>query len=435
METNINCYEEDDEISFVNLIGYVFRHLKKMLIISIVVAIVLGGLLGYKKTMNSNNDSDDIDINSINVLDKKIDTIKTNINDYINNSSFFELDFNNSYQAIGLYLVDTGYEIMPNSIYQNYDYTNSIIDVYLSLLKSEDLLSNIADKYEISKKEIADYIYITSYDCLIDINVFNKSEEQALSILHDIEEYLFSFKEKVSSAVVEHDITKISTAIYHGVNNNIMSVQQTKLNILNENLINLENLQTQFDSFVTAQNEKSYSFINEFIKYGVLGFVSTFILFIIYYALKFIFSDKVYSINEFKNKMNIRVLGNLTYTKSGKYIRWINKLEKRPVTNDFKLITSNITAYSGTDKILISGDIEDNIKTDIVQNLQKILTNIEILSCGSFLTDSNAIDKLNDSNSVILLVKCSESSYKNIKEEKEKLNDLKVADIYVIVID
>ena len=54
MDTNNNYYyEEEEEISLVDLIAYVFRHLKKMLIVSIVVGLVIGGLLGYKKSRGS----------------------------------------------------------------------------------------------------------------------------------------------------------------------------------------------------------------------------------------------------------------------------------------------------------------------------------------------------------------------------------------------
>ena len=156
----------------------------------------------------------------------------------------------------------------------------------------------------------------------------------------------------------------------------------------------------------------------------------------VYYALAFIFSDKVYSANEFKDKAKIKVVGNLVYKKSNdKYINWINKLEKRPVSNDYNLLVSNIKAYGNTNKVLISGDLEDDVKEDIVSNLKKLLQGVEIVSCGSLLTDSSAVNELDNVDSVVLLAKCNESSYKTIKEEKNKLNDLKVTNVYAIVVE
>ena len=76
MDNNYNYYEEEEEISLVDLIAYVFRHLKKMLIVSIVVALVLGGLLGYKKSrVNDEKYLEDLDtyLTSKEVLDKKFD--------------------------------------------------------------------------------------------------------------------------------------------------------------------------------------------------------------------------------------------------------------------------------------------------------------------------------------------------------------------------
>ena len=171
-------------------------------------------------------------------------------------------------------------------------------------------------------------------------------------------------------------------------------------------------------------------------KYGVIGFAGVFFVLCVYYALAFIFSDKVYSANEFKDKAKIKVLGDLTFTKTNsKYINWINKLEKRPTINDYELIASNIKAYGNTNKVLLSGNLEDSIKEDIVFNLKKLLKNVEIISCGSLLTDSNAVNELDSVDSVILLAKCNKSSYKTIKEEKNKLDDLKVTNVYAIVVE
>lgn len=88
-------------------------------------------------------------------------------------------------------------------------------------------------------------------------------------------------------------------------------------------------------------------------------------------------------------------------------------------------MVSNINAYGKTSKILLSGDIENDIKEDIVSNLKKLLKNVEIISCGSLLTDSNAVNELDNVDSVILLAKCNKSSYKTIKEERISLMILK----------
>ena len=220
---------------------------------------------------------------------------------------------------------------------------------------------------------------------------------------------------------------------YQGANNNIVSIQQNKLTVIDTYIESLNKVKSE----LSALNEpKNTSFKKAFIKFGAIGFVGIFFVMCVYYALVFIFSDKVYSSNEFKDKTKINVLGNLTYNnKNSKYISWINKLEKRPTSNNYELLASNIKAYGNTNKVLISGDLEDNVKEDIVSNLKKLLNDVEIVSCGSLLTDYNAVNNLDNVDSVILLAKCNNSSYKTIKEEKDKLNDLKVTNVYAIVVE
>lgn len=439
MDTNnYNYYEEDDEISLLNLIGYVFRHLKKMLIVSIVVGLVLGGLLGYKKSRGNVTIEDD-DLNSFLVskesLDKKLEETNEELNNYLVNNDFFGLTPYNSVQARALYYVDVDSDA---------DYVASLIKTYIAKLTSSDVLAEIAKKYNISEVYVSDYISIYSHvsnnqvdkdNNLIDINVYYSDEEIANSILTDLESKLLSYNDELSSSIGTNKLTLVSENVYKGFNNNIVSVQKDKISYINGLVTSITDIQIQLNTLSTSETN-SVSFKKAFVKYSLIGFVGVFFVLCVYYALAFIFSDKVYSSNEFKDKTKIKVLGNLTFDKTNsKYIGWINKLEKRPTSNDYDLVVSNIIAYGDTKKVLLSGDLEDDIKEDIVSNLKTLLKNVEIISCGSLLTDSNAVNELDSVDSVILLAKCNKSSYKTIKEEKNKLDDLKVTNIYAIVLE
>ena len=437
MDTNnYNYYEEEEEISLVDLIAYVFRHLKRMLIVSIVVGLVLGGLLGYKKSRVNEEEyatSMETYLASKEIFDKKIDLITNDLSNYVENSSFFDLNTENSIQAKALYLVDTGYQVIPSSTYQNHDYTSTVINAYINKITSSNVLNKLAKKYNIGEDSINDYIYVTTSDYMIDINVYYDNEKDALDMLHDLEGVLLSYNDEISSSIAENNLTKISETTYQGANNNIVSIQQNKLTVIDTYIESLNKVKSELSALNEPENT---SFKKFFIKFGAIGFVGIFFVMCVYYALAFIFNDKVYSANEFKDKAKIKVLGDLTFTKTNsKYINWINKLEKRPTINDYELIASNIKAYGNTNKVLISGDLEDGIKEDVVSNLKKLLKNVEIISCGSLLTDSNAVNELDSVDSVILLAKCNKSSYKTIKEEKDKLNDLKVTNVYAIVIE
>lgn len=448
MDTNnYNYYEEEEEISLVDLIAYVFRHLKKMLIVSVVVALVLGGLLGYKKSrVNVTIEDDDLNsyLVSKEVFDEKIKESNENLNDYLINSDFFGLTPYNSVQAKALYYVD-GENI------------TSLINTYIAKLTSSDCLKDIADKYGINERYVSDYVHVYSHsnkylsvndktsvdivqtnreDNLIEINVYYGDEEIANNILKHLEKQLLSYNDELSSSIGANKLTLVSENVYKGFNNDIVSIQKDKVDFINDLITSITDTQKQLNSLYTSELNDNVSFKKTFVKYGVIGFVGVFFVMCVYYAIAFIFSDKVYSANEFKDKAKIKVLGDLTFTKTNsKYINWINKLEKRPTSNNYELLASNIKAYGNTNKVLLSGNLEDGIKEDIVSNLKKLLKNVEIISCGSLLTDSNAVNELDSVDSVILLAKCNKSSYKTIKEEKDKLNDLKVTNVYAIVVE
>ena len=324
------------------------------------------------------------------------------------------------------------------------DYVASLIKTYIAKLTSSDVLTDIAKKYNISEVYVGDYISIYSHinnnqvdkdNNLIDINVYYSDEEIANSILNDLENKLLSYNDELSNSIGTNKLTLVSENIYKGFNNNVVSIQNNKISYINGLVTSITDIQKQLNTLSTSETN-SVSFKKVFVKYGVVGFAGVFFVLCVYYALAFIFSDKVYSSNEFKDKTKIKVLGNLTFDKTNsKYIGWINKLEKRPTSNNYELLASNIKAYGNTNKVLISGDLEDDVKEDIVSNLKKLLKGVEIVSCGSLLTDSSAVNELDNVDSVVLLAKCNESSYKTIKEEKDKLNDLKVTNVYAIVVE
>ena len=80
--------------------------------------------------------------------------------------------------------------------------------------------------------------------------------------------------------------------------------------------------------------------------------------------------------------------------------------------------------------------IDSNIVDNIAKNACDInCKTIEIGPGLGALSDSSAVNELDNVDSVVLLAKCNESSYKTIKEEKNKLNDLKVTNVYAIVVE
>lgn len=309
----------------------------------------------------------------------------------------------------------------------------------LKKMKSESVLNEIAKKHNISENSISDHVNVYSHDYMIDIDVYYENKNDALSILHDLEDALLEYNDYLSSVIVNNDLIKVSETTYTDAYEDIVHMQENEISTINELIENLKNLKNKITELekpeLSNTSNNGESFLKQFIKYGFFGFISTFLIMCVSYVLAFIFSDKVYSIDEFKKKTKLEVLGNLTYKKEkDKFNLWINKLEKRPDSNNFKLIASNIKAY-GINKVMLSSDFEDEIIKDIVSNLTKELQNVEIICRGNLLTDSNAINELKNVDSVILIVKCNESIYKTIGEEKEKLNNLKVANVYAIVVE
>lgn len=434
MDSN-NYYDEDEYISITNLLAYVFRRLKKLLIISIVIGLVSGVVFAYKNTRgNSEGDTSTYAV-SRKILNDKIEELNADLNEYISENKFFELSPSNSVHVKALYYVNVDNDLKN-------DYLLALINSYVTELNSSDTLKELADKYKINEKYVSDYLYICSdvkkeiSNGQIEINIYYKDEKVAKEILNDLETKLADAHDDLVTSIGDNTITLVSENVYTGVSNDVTLKQQEKIDYIKSYITSITEVKTQLDALDITNETVNVSFSKTFIKYGLIGFVGSFFVLCVFYAFVYIFGGKVYSADEFKDKTKIRVLGNLTYDKNNsKYLNWINKLEKRPTSNDYDLIASNIKAYGKSSKLLLSGDVCDVVKADVVANLKKRLANVEIISCNSLLSDANAINALKDVDGVVLLVKCHDSSYKLIKEEKDKLDDLKVDNVYAIVVE
>ena len=138
----------------------------------------------------------------------------------------------------------------------------------------------------------------------------------------------------------------------------------------------------------------------------------------------FIFNNKVYSADEFKDKTNIRVLGNIASDK----LTFIDKLEHRPINTDINLLSSNLNTFSNSKTILFTGELLD-------EQLLSKLNNKDIISTGSIIDDSKAIDSLSKTNDIVLVVKCNKTDYKTINEVRQRIKDLNKNIVGCVVVE
>lgn len=435
---NYNDYEQ--EINLKDCFFYVLRHLKLMLIVALVLGLLLGAYKGYTEyskelKYSETNNIENISnyAKSIESLSKELDSKKASLVNYINNSAFLSLDPYSSYQIVNNYFVSTDYKIIASNSYQDIDYTWSVINSYVSYLSSDDILQQLATKNNLELSNLKEFVDIScdnsiddKENYIISISVYSNDKDEALSILDSFDDILPSITNKINKSVVNNSISLVSTNIYKGENSDILNKQQEFTSNFKSLLSDINSTQSSIDSL----SELSYignpikALTSSFIKWFLIGFVVGGVLIAGVYFLIFIFNNKVYSADEFKDKTNIRVLGNIASDK----LSFIDKLEHRPINTDINLLSSNLNTFSNSKTILFTGELLD-------EQLLSKLNNKDIISTGSIIEDSKAIDSLSKTNDIVLVVKCNKTDYKTINEVRQRIKDLNKNIVGCVVVE
>ncbi len=422
---------EEEEINLKDCFFYVLRHLKLMLIVGIVVGLLLGGYKGYKgykEAVNSNLDySDDVAEYASNKesFSEELTNRETSLINYINNSAFLSLDPYSSYQVKASYYVSTDYKIIASNSYQDIDYTSTVLSSYVSLLTSDDILEEIASKSNVEVSYLREFVDVSSSDYILNISVYSNDKDEALDILSSFEDVLPSITTKINDSVVSNTISLVSKTTYEGKNSDILTKQQSMINDVSSLLSQLSSVQTSVNNLSVSSyaGNPNKAFMSNFIKWALIGLLVGMILVAGVYFLVFIFSNKVYSADEFKDKTNIRVLGQIAKDKN----TFIDNLEHRPTTTDIDLLTSNLNTFSSNKTILFTGELLDE---ELVSKLDK-----DIISAGSIINDSKALESLNKTTDIVLVVKCNKTDYKSIKEVRERIKDLNKTIVGCVVVE
>lgn len=428
-----------EEINLKDIFFYVLRRIKKLITCGLIVGFVFSVFMGFKayKKQIKLNEYAMITKSEYKVFEQQKDKLNAALNDrriesqsYMNDSAFLSLDPYNTYEATAIYYVSTDYKIILESQLQDYDYINSVLTSYVTMLKDNNVINEIENKYNINN--LNEYIYIYIENHLLNINVFNEDEKIAQNILNELQNEIPTIKKQIESTIGENAISLVKESTLRGIESDLIDLQNSKTQKLSNILKDINDLQTNLDKL--EEPALKFSPIEKGIKTGIknsiTGFFLGFFFLTFIYCIQFVMKNVVYSTEELQGKTNIRILGSIKASKeTDKVINWINKKEKRTKLEDnernYRVIASNIRAYlDGDNNVLLSCDSFSEQTTKFVNTLQELLPDIQIVCKGSILNSSEAICELKNCGNIILVLECNKSTYKSIFDEKEKLKDL-----------
>ncbi|NBH34017.1 hypothetical protein D3Z58_10735 [Clostridiaceae bacterium] len=454
-----NAYEQ--EIDLKDLMFVVLHKWKITIVIAMVFAILLGGVKGAL-TYRSESDPEVIeqreedyqnaliqyerDTAAYNREIKNLTEDISNQEDYLNNSVLMNMSPYDVCEARADLFIKTDYEIMPGMVFQNIDYTNTILQAYQSVMTSTAFLEDVTRATGLKPQHLQELISVergntiiagTNYSeltNLLTIKIKHTNKKKAEAILGDILDLVEKLHQQISTNIGEHTINILNKSSGSTVDlalANRQDDESLRLETLKQSLTDKEKA---LEDLVEPTETKSSKItaIKSAVKYCILGGVLGGFMVVFIVCVLFLMSDKLYSPKELRNRFRIKILGTLPMIgkkKPGAIDAWLNRLEGRASDSasdiEYELIAANIKNYaSGVKKLLVAGSASSECLSLTTEQLKKHLLDMEIILGGNMLQNPETILKLPECDGVVLVEQCQMSTYQAVELEIEKICDL-----------
>jgi len=448
----------------INLKDLLFRLLykwRKVLVISIIFMILLGGYK-YFSGMRSVNDIATIQNqekvyqtnfkiyeSSKEALEKEIENITVSLErqkEYNGKSVLMQMNPFNEYRANKSFFVSTDYKIMPNLIYQDIDITKSVIQSYLSAAQNGDMFKYIIDNlsYDIEPKYLKELVYVNgdNYTNMLNVKVVQSDNEKCKEIFTLVIEYFNHIKYNISKAVGEHTLTGIDESIQITVDLDVDNIQKNNILAITNYEISLTEKQNALKALVVPAKTviSDTIVIKSAIKYAVAGFVLGAFLVSTILLISYIASDKLLNAKNIRTCYNIRVLGIIKKDKKKRIFEFIDRLiyrlegnpENQVIENEsIKRIAANLKAIFELNNInngdiVFTGTIKPNDIKSVSDKVNKELkdSSYQLLSDANISYTASTIDQIMRCNAVVIVEEIGSSTYSEITKQLEYIHDL-----------
>lgn len=450
-----NTYEYEQEIDLKELMFAVLHKWRPILALAVVLALVLGGYKGLSTYRNENDESTrkeaeeqyqkELKFYNENVesCEREIDNLEKDITrqqEYLEESVLMNMSPYDEWEARAELFVKTDYEIMPDMVYQNIDFTGTVLQSYQSALTSAEFMETVAANAELESRYLQELVNITvgrtdnKINNLLTIQVICGEEAKAREILDDILDGVNQFKGQIRTVVGNHIISQVNRSLGAKVDLELAEKQKNerqRLTDLNTALNTKKDERDQMEE-PTVVVASSTAGVKSAIKYGLIGGVLGAFIVVFFVCVSFVMSDRVYSAKELKYRFKVKILGSLPVAdskKTNKIDAWLNRMEGRGQNKDtnieYSLITANISNYAGNSQsLLVIGGAREELINHVTSELTGRLAGVKVVCGGDLLSDAEGLKKLPGCDGVVLVEQCKESLYSNVELEIEKIHDM-----------
>lgn len=472
---------EEREISLLNLLIYVVKGWRGILLWMLIMAIAVSGVQYVREMNNANAAKTEVTVTGeeekkkaeltlqqlreemeeaeIAAVDKviKLESEYITQQEYMKASALMNI---NPYDvAIGRiqYWVDTNYKVNYAGITES-DPAKDIVSAYIEHLNSGEWKNTAFDAARIDiKPQYFNELFSIEYSGNSFTFIIKLGDEiQVETIIDSLKEEVEKYQKDLDDMFGKHELNLVNESVEISVDSGIYDLQQTKKN----NLLSLEDSINNYKN-VFSDNQKSLYTAETLIAYGdeaedqktkeknefeneadalalgvsmkyiLLGAVLGAFLVCMVRAMRYILSGKLKAEDNVDLYLGVTSLGYIEEKKRGykgvfgKLDRWIDGLAKRSY-NDLSeeqqllMVVSNIGLYcekGGMKNIYFNSSV--NSQTEKEDKIIKMLSQrgVSVNRGYSILQDASSMENMNKADGVVFFEQADKSQYEDVERE------------------
>lgn len=446
----------DQEIDLKDLMFAVLYKWRPVVIAAVVIGLLLGGFKAFS-TYKSQNDptviaekeadyQKNLEIYEKNKStgEREIDNLLNDITEqqtYLEKSVRMNMSPYDVWEAKIDLFVKTDYVIMPDMVYQNVDYTDTILQAYQSALTNTEFLQKVAKKVGTEPRYLKELINIQVDQKILSVKVNYTDEKSVKEIMQYVLSGVDDAKAKIEETIGAHTISVVDESVGSKVDLELADAQKEESTRLVDLNTSLEEKQDALDELQEPKKvvDSTSAAAKSGIKYGILGGVLGAFMAVFFVCVAFLMTDGIYAAKDLRNRYKLRVLGALSAKKVGGIDASLRKMEGRALEeNDkaYSLIGANIRSFMGdAKKILVAGCASDGAFNRVAEKLAAELGDCQVVKGGNLLEDAAALAKLSEADAVVFVEECKVSKYSQVELELEKAKDLQKEVLGCVVLE
>lgn len=344
--------------------------------------------------------------------------------DYVDSSAKMRIDPYNEYIA------NVTFSVFAEDTDTEFDITKIVVDYLsdgaLATCFSEKLIRDIPREYI---PEVLSYS-TSSVTPVFTIDAICASQREAESAIKCITETVADKSKALLTLYPNHEIKVANSTVNTVVNLDMASFKDKNITELESLEAAVDDAEKQLDAYkVNVPVEPLYqkpSVSKALIKYAVLAFIAGIVLMMFFWAVRFVFTKKVYG-DDFYKAAKINLIGSI-YLKTNEKKSVIDRLidvvfRKKNKKSDEDCIAMTAAAIDNCageemQEVAVIGSFNSYEAKEILESLSKAC-NTKLIDAGDILTNPDNARKVKQGAGILMLVKEYDTTVEQVAREKE----------------